>query len=714
LPSNPKRARRAGAAALLVATAASGLAFPTAAGAAPADNTDLTLSAASETTVTIGKTGQAAAPWAIDITPGDTLTAGDQILITVDDADFASCAGGDTLTFTALPTVTVTGTATILPTLETSGGACGNDRLRLNVTGSGTAAIAITNVAYNVGAGAAPGPIKVDGTLNGAGINDATAPNAFASKVIVTANTPPKGAPQLTGGSYVISPVVLAEQTALSADDDLCVYFDKNIESTPAPAPAVAVSGGSDTATVTANTGNNSVFVNVTPSAPNTASTFTISNLPIETNSGGIITTTVKLDNGDETCDGDETVLVDLPATAGFVGFVGRLGGADRFATAELITEADSSCFNTVILARGDQFADALAASYVAGHEGAGILLTNTDSIPASTLNGLRNVGAKRVLLMGGTAAISDAVATQLDGTTAYNCHAGPVVPATTLTVQRLAGSDRFQTAQVAAEFEGLGSAGALDTNRDGDCNDDAKTAIVASGSTFADALAAGPLAYAGNPKFGCGNATPIPLLLTGAAGVPAATTAALTNLGIQNVIVVGGTAAVSDAAVAQLTSAGYSVRRIAGANRNATAVALGSAMIDEWGFRTGVTPSPMRWPAAPWREPSSRSSCSQPRRPACRRTPLTRFGAGRCSTAPTWSSSLCSAAPAPCRRRWCRRRSTRPPSSRAPSRERRPPVLRVDEEGPRKGPFLASRGRGAVTDRGDLRLSGVGRHTSA
>jgi putative cell wall-binding protein len=583
---NLKKARRAGVAAVLVATAASGLVFPGAASADPAINTDLELSAPSKATIGIGKASQAAVSWSLDVTPGDTLTAGDQIVIELDDAGGSSCLAGDTLAFTALPTVTVTGTATILSSLETTAPGCGNDRLRLNVTGSGTAAIAITNVAYNVGAGAAIGSVAVNGSLNGLGIVDGGASNAYLSTVILTGNNPPKGAPQ-QDGSYVVSPVVLTEQTAAGADGDLCVYFDHDIEDTPAPAPTVAVSGGSDTAAVTANPANDSVFLDVTPSGPATASVFTISNLPIETNSTGLILADLRVDNGDDTCDGDEPTLADTDKTVGFVGVVDRFGGADRFATAELITEFDNSCFNTVIVARADQFADALAASYVAGQEGAGILLTNTDSVPAATLNGLRNVGAKRVLLMGGTAAISAAVATQLDGTTAYSCGGGPVVPAETLTVQRLAGADRFETAQVAAEFEGLGAAGTLDVNNDGDCLDDAKTAIVASGSTFADALAAGPLAYAGNPHDACGNATPIPLLLTGVSSVPAATTSALTNLGIQNVIVVGGTAAVSDAAVAQLTSAGYSVRRIAGANRNATAVALGSAMITEWGFHT-------------------------------------------------------------------------------------------------------------------------------
>jgi lactocepin len=313
---------------------------------------------------------------------------------------------------------------------------------------------------------------------------------------------------------------------------------------------------------------------------------FTISNLPIETDVTGLVLTDLRPDNGDNTCDGDEPTSIDTDKTVGYVGTITRYGGADRFTTAQIAFEENFSCRNTVVIARADQFPDALAASYLAGQEGTGILLTNTDSVPAATLNALRNKGVNTVFLMGGTAAISDAVATQLDGTTVYDCGGGPAVPAETLTVQRVAGTDRFETAQVAAEFAGLGSAGTLDINNDGDCDDDLTTAVVASGLNFPDALAAGPLAYVGSPHANCGNGA-LPLLLSRTADVPSATLAALTNLGIQNVVVIGGTAAVSDAAVAQLTAAGHTVRRVAGANRFATAATLATAMELEWDYDT-------------------------------------------------------------------------------------------------------------------------------
>src|SRR3546814_18082173 len=64
------------------------------------------------------------------------------------------------------------------------------------------------------------------------------------------------------------------------------------------------------------------------------------------------------------------------------------------------------------------------------------------------------------------------------------------------------------------------------------------RTAILAAGEGVADARAAGPLAYA----------AAFPLLLTDGDTLSEAASTAMTNLGIEQVIVVGGSAAVSAA----------------------------------------------------------------------------------------------------------------------------------------------------------------------
>ena len=86
-------------------------------------------------------------------------------------------------------------------------------------------------------------------------------------------------------------------------------------------------------------------------------------------------------------------------------GSVVRVGGADRFETAALIS---ASVFapgvETVYLATGAGFADALAV----GPAGAPVLLVRQDCIPPSTIAELTRLNASRVVLVGGTGVLSD------------------------------------------------------------------------------------------------------------------------------------------------------------------------------------------------------------------------------------------------------------------------------------------------------------------
>lgn len=118
---------------------------------------------------------------------------------------------------------------------------------------------------------------------------------------------------------------------------------------------------------------------------------------------------------------------------------------------------------------------------------------------------------------------------------------------------QRLSGPDRYATAAAVATAS---------------FDPGVAQVYVASGTGFADALSASPVA----------GRTGSPVLLVGDGAVPAATLAALETLVPQAVTVVGGTAAVSDATLAELAAAtGVPVTRVAGADRYATSVALAS-----------------------------------------------------------------------------------------------------------------------------------------
>ncbi|MDP2624260.1 MAG: cell wall-binding repeat-containing protein, partial [Actinomycetota bacterium] len=216
-----------------------------------------------------------------------------------------------------------------------------------------------------------------------------------------------------------------------------------------------------------------------------------------------------------------------------------RYAGANRFGTAAAISVGDfpdPGLVDTVFVAVGTNFPDALAGAAVAGKLGAPLLLVQTDSIPAETAAELTRLGPATVVILGGTAVVSPAVETALGGYAA--------------TVIRLAGSNRYATA---VEISKYGFPGTADT------------VIIATGLGFADALAGGPAAVSLNG----------PVLLTDPNNLPAVVSAEITRLGPSRVIVVGGTAVVSNTVVTQLEALAPDVDRIAGPNRYETAVAI-------------------------------------------------------------------------------------------------------------------------------------------
>lgn len=231
-----------------------------------------------------------------------------------------------------------------------------------------------------------------------------------------------------------------------------------------------------------------------------------------------------------------------------------RLAGPDRFGTAAEISEAtfEPAEVDDVIVAAGFNFPDALAGSGLAGQVGAPVLLVNDvqDTVPAATLAEINRLEPGTVHVLGGTAAVSAAVFNELSGAGDW-------------AMNRIGGADRFETA---ADIAGLVDAA-------GD------TAIVATGRAFPDALAMGPLAFAG----------PHPVLLTEVGSLPAATGAALA--GIENVIIAGGPAAVSTVVENEIDGiVSGDVSRLEGAERTATATAIAEFLVDEAGFTLSET----------------------------------------------------------------------------------------------------------------------------
>jgi len=206
--------------------------------------------------------------------------------------------------------------------------------------------------------------------------------------------------------------------------------------------------------------------------------------------------------------------------------YVGRAAGADRIATAVAVSQDSFPAGNAgaVVLARADDYPDALVGGPLAAAKNAPLLLTEGSTLPAATATELKRVlvAGGTVYVLGGTSAIPASVATQLTGL-GYS-------------VVRYSGADRYATAVAVAKA--LGSP---------------TTVLLATGTNFPDALAAGPAAAHVHGA----------ILLTDGPTVPTATARYLAGAHVTYAI--GGPAA---AAVPSATA-------ILGADRYATAAAV-------------------------------------------------------------------------------------------------------------------------------------------
>lgn len=220
-----------------------------------------------------------------------------------------------------------------------------------------------------------------------------------------------------------------------------------------------------------------------------------------------------------------------LKLTNEFYGLIHkRISGSDRFRTAIAISKEGWRRADTVLVARSDTFPDALAGVPLAIQENAPILLTKPNELNDATLQEIKRLGAKKVIVLGGPEAISDKVLKE-------------IVRNVKAIVTRIDGNDRFETAAKIA----------------GNLEDTTNTAFIAYGYNFPDALAASY--YAAKNGF--------PILLTASDKLPYQTQKALNQ--IENTIVVGGEKVINNEVVKQLPNP----KRIDGMHRYDTAYQL-------------------------------------------------------------------------------------------------------------------------------------------
>ncbi len=174
---------------------------------------------------------------------------------------------------------------------------------------------------------------------------------------------------------------------------------------------------------------------------------------------------------------GPAALSIDVENAVGALGLgLTRLAGPTRFDTAADIAELLPAT-DTVYLVEGADadpsrgWPDALAVGPLAAEQGHPILLATTESVPDATSAALEALGTTNVVIVGGAAAVSEAVADE--------------VAAAGSSVSRISGDDRYATsAALAAEME---RANLTDVR-----------VWVARGDNWPDALAAGA-AVAGN-----------------------------------------------------------------------------------------------------------------------------------------------------------------------------------------------------------------------
>jgi putative cell wall-binding protein len=209
-----------------------------------------------------------------------------------------------------------------------------------------------------------------------------------------------------------------------------------------------------------------------------------------------------------------------------------RLSGSDRFGTAiaaSVVEFPTAGTAGAVVLARSDDYPDALVGTALAAAKNAPLLFANGGLLTAATQAEIQRVlpAGGTVYLLGGTTAIPASVATTLTSL--------GFVPV------RYAGTDRFGTALAVA-----------------DALNDPSTVLLATGVNFPDALAAGPAAA---------HIHGVVLLTNGSSLTPAVTAYLAAHPG--TVYAIGGPAVAADPSATALS----------GADRYATAAMVASSL---------------------------------------------------------------------------------------------------------------------------------------
>ena len=202
---------------------------------------------------------------------------------------------------------------------------------------------------------------------------------------------------------------------------------------------------------------------------------------------------------------------------------------------------------STAFVASGDTLVDSISVTGLAGYTDAPLLLTPSGSLHGGVRDFIEDYGVGTVYVLGGEAAISDAAVTAIEALTSEP------------TVTRIAGDDRYATAaEVASMIETESSW----------CGTDASSAVLINGATEAlpFGVAVQTIAYR----------LQLPVLMTAADELSAATADYIDDNDIEHVQIIGGTDMVSAGVASALTTLGVdTVGRVDGDSAPAVSVEL-------------------------------------------------------------------------------------------------------------------------------------------
>ncbi|TDL31326.1 peptidase S8 [Jeotgalibacillus sp. S-D1] len=184
-----------------------------------------------------------------------------------------------------------------------------------------------------------------------------------------------------------------------------------------------------------------------------------------------------------------------------------RISGTDRYETAVNVSKEGWDKSDTIVLATGRNYPDALSATPLASKHNAPLLLTSSSSLPKAVKDEIKRLKAKKVVVIGGNSVISTNVEKEIKALGITD-------------ISRISGKDRYETSVNIAK-----QLGASDK------------VVVATGESFADALSIAPVAAS----------LDMPILLTKKSSAPASVIQYVKSAKFKQSFVIGGSSVITN-----------------------------------------------------------------------------------------------------------------------------------------------------------------------